>query len=344
MTDTTHPYSGWRPLPRGRLVVGAVVFCAALAVFAILAAWDLPPFGGRYEATENAYVRGRTTVIASQVTGYVARVLVQDYQQVQKGQLLVQIDDAIYRARVAQAKANLAAAEAALANSRQARASGEASLAGQSAVLVRAKADLARIDGLTSDGAISQQQRDLVRSTLAQAAAAHEVARQNVLTVDVGRSGLEAQVAAARAQLRLAEIDLEHAAIRAPESGQLGEVGVQLGQYVTNGTQLVSLVPSARWIIANYKEAQTAGIRPGQAADVSVDALAGAHFRGHVEKIAPAAGSEFAVLKPDNATGNFVKVPQRIGVLIDVDGEAAARARLRPGMSVEVRVDTRSGP
>ena len=342
MTDTVHPYSGWRPIPRGRIAVGAVIACALVAILAILVAWDLPPFGGRYVTTENAYVRGRTTVIAPQVSGYVAQVLVQDYQQVRKGQLLVQIDDSIYRARVAQAKANLAAAEAALANSRQARASSAASLAGQAAVLARAKADLTRIEDLTTGGAISAQQRDLARSNFVQAVAARDVARQSVLTVDVGRAGLEAQVAGARAQLRLAEIDLEHTAIRAPESGQLGEIGVRLGQYVTNGTQLVALVPAARWIIANYKEAQTADIRAGQTADITVEALAGERFKGRVEKIAPAAGSEFSILKPDNATGNFVKVPQRIGVFIGVEGDGSKRARLRPGMSVEVRVDTQS--
>ena len=171
-----------------------------------------------------------------------------------------------------------------------------------------------------------------------------EIARQNIRTIDVGRGGLEAQVAAAQAALRSAEIDLEHTVIMAPEAGQVSEVGVRLGQYVTNGTQLMSLVPSERWVIANYKEAQTAHMAPGQAASFRVDALAGAKFSGRVEQLSPAAGSEFSVLKPDNATGNFVKVPQRIGVRIAIDPNQPDFARLRPGMSVISRIDTNGGP
>jgi multidrug resistance efflux pump len=117
---------------------------------------------------------------------------------------------------------------------------------------------------------------------------------------------------------------------------------VRLGQYVTNGTQLLSLVPAELWVIANFKEAQTGRMAPGQAASVTVDALAGARLTGRVERLSPAAGSEFAVLKPDNATGNFVKVPQRIGVRIVIDPGQPMSERLRPGMSVEARVDTRS--
>jgi len=176
-----------------------------------------------------------------------------------------------------------------------------------------------------------------------QAQASSEIARQDIRTVDVGRGGLEAQVEAARAQLRLAQIDLDNTLIRAPEAGQLGEVGVRLGQYVTNGTQLLSLVPPDRWVIANFKEAQTKRMAAGQRAVIVVDALGGAKLKGRVERLSPAAGSEFAVLKPDNATGNFVKVPQRIGVRIAIDPRQPLAARLRPGMSVEAHVDTRSG-
>lgn len=130
----------------------------------------------------------------------------------------------------------------------------------------------------------------------------------------------------------------------APESGQLGEIGVRLGQYVTNGTQLLSLVPADRWVIANYKEAQTARMAVGQSATFTIDALNGARLLGHLEKLSPAAASEFAVLKPDNATGNFVKVPQRIGVRIAIDPRQLLGTRLRPGMSVEARIDTASRP
>jgi multidrug resistance efflux pump len=204
-----------------------------------------------------------------------------------------------------------------------------------------------RAKKLVDDGSVSVRERDQTAAALAlgeaqvrQNEAAREQAHQAILTVETARAGLEAAVAGAQAQLDAAQIDLEHTVIRAPETGQLGEVGVRLGQFVTNGTQLMSLVPAERWIIANFKEAQTARMAVGQNADVSVDALAGATVTGHVEELAPAAGSEFAVLKPDNATGNFVKVPQRIGVRIAVDGPSETVARLRPGMSVVARVDT----
>lgn len=353
-TAADAPAPEWRPAQRRPIFVIAVVALAIAALLFVLAAWDLPPFAGGSQRTDNAYVRGRTTVIAPQVSGYVLQVLVRDYETVKPGQPLVRIDDRIYRARVEQAHANLAAAEAALANSTQARASRTAGLRGQvagvasaQAQLARARADMARADDLARDGSISIRERDQTRAALAltqaqlrQAEAASEIGRQDVRTVDVGRGGLEAQVAAARAQLHAAEIDLEHTVIRAPEGGVLGEVGIRVGAYVTNGTQLLAIVPPERWIIANFKEAQTGHIRPGLPVRVTVDALDGARLTGKVERLSPAAGSEFAVLKPDNATGNFVKIPQRIGVRIAVDpGQRDAR-RLRPGMSVEVRVHT----
>ncbi|MBC9032303.1 HlyD family secretion protein [Sphingomonas sp. JC676] len=345
----------WRPATRHNIATAGIILVALAAILILLRAWQLPPFGGAEETTENAYVRGRTTSIAPQVSGYVVQVLVHDYQQVKRGQVLVRIDDRIYRARVAQAAANLDAQLAALANSKQAHASRTAGLqsqtaglAGARAQLLRARADLARIDDLVSDGSVSRRERDQAVAALAQAeagvrqsVASGEIARQDIRTVDVGRGGLEAQVEAARAQLRLTEIDLGNTVIRAPEDGQLGEIGVRLGQYVTNGNQLLALVPPDRWIIANYKEAQTAGMRPGQPATFTVDALGGAKLQGHVEQLSPAAGSEFAVLKPDNATGNFVKVPQRIGVRVSVDPGQSQAVRLRPGMSVELHIDTR---
>jgi len=345
----------WRAPPRSRLVTGVTIVMALVAIIAILAAWRLPPFSGGRETTDNAYVRGRTAVIAPEVSGYVVAVLVKDYEQVRAGQMIARIDDSIYRARVEQARANLAAQRAALANSQQARASRTAGLQAQvaglgnaQAQLLRARADMVRVDELVSDGSVSRRERDQTLAALRQAEAqvrqaqaAEAIAHEDIRTVDVGRGGLEAQVKAAEAQLHLAEIDLGHTIIRAPESGQLSEIGVRLGQYVTNGTQLFSLVPADRWVIANYKEAQTARMAPGQKVTFQVDALGGARLHGRVERLSPAAGSEFAVLKPDNATGNFVKVPQRIGVRVAVDPGQPLAARLRPGMSVEATVHTR---
>lgn len=344
----------WRPGRRRPLILGLTAALAVSGSGAILTGWGvLPPGAG--PVTDNAYVRGRTTVIAPQVSGYVTEVAVKDYQNVAAGQVLARVDDRIYRARVDQAQANLDAALAALANSTQAHAARSAGVEGQAAnlanaqaQLARAQADMARVADLVSDGSVSVRERDQTQAALRaaeaqvrQAEAAARIAREDVKTVDVGKGGLAANVEAARAQLRLAEIDLDHTVIRAPEAGQIGEVGVRLGQYVTNGVQLVSLIPADRWVIANFKEAQTRRVAPGQPATLTVDALGGAKIRGHVEQLSPGAGSEFAVLKPDNATGNFVKVPQRIGVRIAIDPGQPVTARLRPGMSVEARVETR---
>lgn len=351
------PQQLWRPSRRRPWVIAVIVLLTLAAILAVLAAWNLPPFGGREAITENAYVRGRTTVIAPQVSGYVTQVAVKDFETVRQGQVLARIDDRIYAARVAQARANISAQLAALANSQQAHASRVAGLQSQAAgianaqaQLLRARADMTRADDLVRDGSISVRERDQTLAALRQAEAqvrqaqaSGEIARQDIRTVDVGRGGLEAQVEAARAQLSLAQIDLDNTVIRAPESGQLGEIGVRLGQYVTNGTQLLSLVPPDRWVIANFKEAQTRRIAIGERAVIVVDALGGAKLTGRVERLAPAAGSEFAVLKPDNATGNFVKVPQRIGVRIALDPRQPLAARLRPGMSVEAHVKIAGG-
>jgi multidrug resistance efflux pump len=347
----------WTPPRKGAVQTIFIILIVLIALLSIARAWGwLPLMSG--ETTEDAYVRGRTTVIAPQVSGYVVEVLVKDYRRVKGGDVLVRIDDRSYAAKVKQAQANLDAAVANLANNAQAYFSSKAALQGQDASVqnaqaqrVRARADMERAKKLVDDGSVSVRERDQTAAALAlgeaqlrQSEAAREQARQAVLTVETARGGLEAAVAGAKAQLDAAQIDLDHTVIRAQESGQLGEVGVRLGQFVTNGTQLMALVPDERWIIANYKESQTARMAVGQPATFTVDALEGAMVKGRVEELSPAAGSEFAVLKPDNATGNFVKVPQRIGVRITVDGPSDLAARLRPGMSVVARVDTHKQP
>lgn len=348
------PRPAWKPPTRPGIVTAVFVVLAIAAVLLILAAWGLPPFTGGAEVTQNAYVRGRTTVIAPQVAGYVTEVAVRDYETVQAGQVIVRIDDRIYRQRVAQAEANVAAQRAQLANARQSLAARTASAQGQAAnvanaeaQLLRARADMGRAEELVRDGSISVRERDATVAALRaaeaqvrQAEAGRTVSQQDIRTVEVGRGGLEAQVAAALAQLQLAQIDLSNTVIRAPEAGQLGEIAVRRGQYVGTGAQLLSLVPADRWVIANFKEAQTARMAVGQPVALKVDALGGARLTGHVERLSPAAGSEFSVIRPDNGTGNFVKIPQRIGVRIRIDPNQPLAGRLRPGMSVEARVDT----
>lgn len=221
-------------------------------------------------------------------------------------------------------------------------------MANAQAQLQRAQADMRRVTELVEAGSVSLRERDQTLAALRQAEAGvrqavaqRTIAQEQVRTVAVGRGGLEAAVENARAALRLAEIDLANTIVRAPQAGQVSEVGVRLGQYVTAGTQLLFLVPANVWVVANLKEAQTARIVPGQRVTFRVDALGGAELTGRVQQLAPAAGSEFSVIRPDNATGNFVKVPQRIAVRIAIDPGQPLSRRLRPGMSVETRVDTR---
>jgi multidrug resistance efflux pump len=349
--------AGWRPQRLGRVAMTMIVLFVLVGIGVILAAWQLPPFSSAIQYTDNAYVRGRTTVISPQVSGYVTAVAVRDFEQVKPGQPLVTIDDRIYRQRVEQAQAQIAAQRASLANVAQSARSRAASLSAQEAAvanaeaqLMRAQADMARVDDLVRDRSVSLRERDQTlaalrqaQAQLRQAQAAREIARQDIRTVEVGRGGQVAAVSGAQAARRLAAIDLANTVIRAPEPGQLSEVGVRLGQYVTAGSQLMFLVPPETWVIANYKEAQTARMIVGQRAWLTVDALGNARINGRVERISPAAGSEFAVLKPDNATGNFTKVPQRIAVRIRVDPGQPLVARLRPGMSVQARVDTSGG-
>ncbi|MFL9861904.1 HlyD family secretion protein [Paraburkholderia madseniana] len=335
----------------------AIVLLAIVAILVVLYAWRLPPFAGLPEKTDNAYVRGLVTIISPQVSGYVTSVPVDDFAEVKAGQVLVTIDDRTYRARVAQAEANLGEQRATFANSTQSQRSREIAILGQEAniasaraQLVRAQADMHRADALVNDGSLSRREHDQARAallaaqaTLQQALASRAIGSEDVRTVLVARPGLQAAIDANQAALLSAQIDLDHTIIRAPVDGQLSEVGVRNGAYVTAGTQLMSLVPHNVWIVSNYKEAQTHNMRVGQRATFSVDALGGAELHGHVERIAPATGSEFAAIKSDNATGNFVKVAQRIAVRISVDPGQELAKRLRPGMSVETAIDTRGG-
>lgn len=344
----------WRPPTPGRIGTAAILVLLIGGIAAILYAWHLLPFANRFEQTDDAYVRGQTTVISPQVSGYASDVPVKDFQDVRTGDVLVRIEDSIYRARVAQARANVLTQVSNLANADQAKRSKEASelsqdaaIADAQAQLLRTRADSRRVDALIAHGWVTPAERDRQVATLRaaeaqlrQAEAQREIGRQDVRTVVVGRSGLSANVEAAKAQVRLAEVDLGHTVIRAPLPGQLGEVSVRRGQYVTAGTQLMFLVPKTLWVTANYKEAQTRNVRVGDAASFTIDALGGKRLTGHVENLAPAAGSEFAVLRPDNATGNFVKVAQRIAVRITIDPNQPLAQRLRPGMSVVARIKT----
>ncbi len=340
-------------LLRSTATLLAVVLGAG-GVLLVLYTWRLPPFTSTVEVTDNAYVRGQITLVSPQLAGYVAEVAVQDFQEVKAGQILVKLDDRIYEQKLQQAKATLAGQQAALANSKQKRRSDEARIASSQAQVDSAKAALTaaeanwnRIEPLLERGITTQKEADQsrasldqARAALNQAQAALEVSRQELASTLVTRQSLEAAVLGAEAAVHLAEIDLQNTRIMAPRDGQLGEVGARVGQYVSIGTQLMALVPDRVWVVANFKETQLAGMKAGQAVTFTVDALQHASLAGHIERFAPAAGSEFSVLKADNATGNFTKVAQRVPVRISVDPDQALTDRLAPGMSVVVTVDT----
>lgn len=335
-----------------------ILLGALIGTSLVLYAWRLPPFTSSVEMTDNAYVRGYVTTLSPQVSGYVVEVPVQDYQSVEKDQLLVRIDDRIYRQKLAQAEAALATQTAALDNSHQQEVAAQARIASSEAAVDSAAADLQqaesqseRQNSLTRSGVVAtsaqeqaQAALDRARAGMAQAKAAVEVSRQDLQTIIVNRGSLQAAVANAEAQVELAKIDLSNTEIRAPRDGKLGEVGARVGQYVAAGTQLMAVVPDDVWIIANFKETQLAGMEVGQPVEITVDALNRSVLKGKVERFSPATGSEFSVIKADNASGNFVKIAQRMGVRIALDQTQDATSLLTPGMSVVVRIDKSADP
>ncbi|MBD9386485.1 HlyD family secretion protein [Agrobacterium sp. AGB01] len=339
--------------------VSLIVLMAGLTGLGmVLYAWRLPPFSSSVEMTDNAYVRGYVTMLSPQVSGYIVDVPVKDYQDVKQGDILARVDDRSYVQKLSQAKATLDGQKASLANSDQkenaARAnisSSEASIESAQAALKQAQLASDRQDNLTKSGVGTSSTQEEAHATLEkakaallQAKAALEVSNQDLQTIIVNRGSLEAAVASAEASVQLAEIDLGNTVIRAPRDGKVGEVGARLGQYVTAGTQLMAVVPTDVWVIANFKETQLAGMQVGQPVSISVDAMQRREIRGHVERFSPAAGSEFSVIKPDNATGNFVKIAQRIGVRVAIDPGQDMTSELSPGMSVVVRVDKSKAP
>jgi multidrug resistance efflux pump len=248
-----------------------VIVAGIGGVLLVLYAWKLPPFTGTVQSTENAYVRGYVTLLAPKVDGYVTAVAVKDFQAVKAGQVLVQIDDRIYRQRLAQAEASVQSAQAALNANLQAQTSNAAQIrlaqaqaSSSQAALAKSQVDIRRAEPLLAQGWLAPSQRDVLRVAQRQAAAGVaqteaniDIARQALATTKVNRESLEANLANARAAVELARIDLANTTIRAPEDGAVGEVGVKLGQYVAVGTQLMGVVPRQTWVIANFKETQT---------------------------------------------------------------------------------------
>ena len=317
---------------------------------------------GRFlEQTENAYVQGDVAMLAFRVDGNVGAIRVADNQRVVRGDVLLELDPALYRARVAQAEASLADATGAIATLAEQLALqaaqvtvNQALLAQAGAEQARASADARRYQGLAAQGWSSRQTEERARADGLKAAAAIgsaeaqlAAARQQMVVLQAQARQAEARRDQAAATLRLAQIDLEQTVLRAPFDGIVGNRAAQLGQYVRPGQNLIAVAPppERQWVVANFKETQLARFRPGMPVRVTVDALDGLELHGRIDSLAPATGSLFSLLPPENATGNFTKIVQRVPVRVALDAADAARlALLRPGLSVVAEADTRDDP
>jgi membrane fusion protein, multidrug efflux system len=312
---------------------------------------------GRYlVSTDDAYVKADLSVIAAKVAGIVMRVPVKDNTSVHAGDVLAQIDDRDYKIAVDSARNKAATQDATIERLKQQIGAqravidqAKAQVASAKAGLVRASADFERAQELAQKEFGSRQKLDLARAERDQGQAAVRSAEASQASAEANLSVLTAQVKEAesvRAELQSsldkALLDLSFSTVKAAFSGVVGNKVVQVGQYVQPGTRLLSLVPlDTAYIEANYKETQLDGIRPGQPAEVAVDAASGRVYRGVVESIAPASGSQYSLLPPENATGNFTKIVQRVPVRIRVEGEAIRDGVLRPGLSVVTYVNTK---
>jgi membrane fusion protein (multidrug efflux system) len=319
--------------PRGRrktvfLVMGAVLI--ALIGLGARRWW----IGRTHVTTDDAQVDGHIVPILPKVGGFVTVVRVSENQHVTAGDTLVVLDDRDYQARLAQAEADLAVALASVGN-RTRVGQVEAQLEQAMANAAKAQADLARVAPLAAQEIVSKQQLDAIAAQARSADAAVSAAQAALV-------GADARVGAARAARDQAALNLSYTHITAPMSGVVSKKTVELGQLVQPGQPLMSVVPLEDiWVTANLKETQMANVAPADAADVTVDAYHGRHFRGHVESISPASGARFSLLPPDNATGNFTKVVQRIPVRIRLDVPNDPAHPLRPGMSVGVTITTK---
>ncbi|HVT34676.1 MAG TPA: HlyD family secretion protein, partial [Nevskiaceae bacterium] len=311
------------------------------------------------ESTDNAYVRADITAITPRIAGEVTQVLVHDNQAVKKGDLLLAIDAADYQARAASAAAQVAVREAALAANVQQKATQQslldearATLAAAQADEARARKDWERADTLVKQEVATHQRLDTAvaayqsaKAAVTRAEAGVKAAEQQTAMMDTDRARLSAELDAARAAQKLAEIDLAATELRAPVDGVIGDLAARVGERVNAGMRLLSVVPlAAVYVEANYKETQLTHMAIGQQAEIEIDAFPGRKLRGHIDSLSPASGAEFSLLPPDNATGNFNKIVQRVPVKIVFDEAGELAGLLRPGMSVEATIDTRTAP
>ena len=347
------------PVPAPRRFAKRTVLVLGLLVGAAAGAYyghDYWTNGRFLVSTDDAYVKADSTIVAPKVSGYLAEVLVADNQPVKAGQALARIDDRDFRAALDQARADVAAAHASVHNlGAQINLQGseieqaKAQIASTQASLTFAQQDAARYHDLMNTGAGTVQRAEQTEALRAAAAAqlardeaALSSAQRRIMVLATAREQAEAQADRAQAAAHQAELNLSYTTITAAVDGTVGARSLRVGQYVTAGTQLMAVVPlHAVYIVANFKETQITNVRENQPVDVEVDTFPGVKFRGRVDSLSPASGLEFALLPPDNATGNFTKIVQRIPVRIAFDDPAIGNV-LRAGMSVEPTIDTKA--
>ena len=372
-------------LKRSTVIPIIVLGVAALLLFLIAGRWTLWQGSRSDQKTDDAYVRADQTPLSTRVSSTVRAVNVGDFQAVQAGQVLVELNDEDYRAVLAQAEAALAASEAQYATSQSAKKVSDAKvLAAQTTVsqaqaalaaaqggvdsskadVVRTGLELDRQNALLAEKATTRQRYEAAqadsqrfsgmlvaqRAALDKASAGIESSQAGLVAERSARRSLDVQdnvyradIEAKKAAVQVAKVNLGYTRITAPVAGIVGERKVLPGQLVTPGMQVLQLVQGDVWLLANFRETQLTNMQPGDRADIRIDAFPGVLLHGKVAEIAPASGSQFALLPPDNATGNFTKVVQRIPVKIVLDPDHPLKDRLRPGFSASVTVNTGTG-
>jgi len=362
MTDTSNEpeQEGTTPTkPQARRGLRVVLIIVALAVLlsGILLYYRHVTYGKYMQSTDNAYVAADSVVVSSKIAGYVEEVFVGENEQVARGGALVQLDLRDYQAQAQQARAQIAATLAGADTIRSqvteqdaAIRQAQAQLTAAGAALDLANDQVARYRPLAATGAEPREKLDQYEAqarqaraelAAAQAAVSAATARRATLFEQIGQT--QAQADAARAQMKTADLTVESTLLRASKAGRVGDLSVRVGQFVQPGQRLMTVVPvSAIYVTANFKETQVGLIRPGQSVRLEVDALPDLEIVGRIDSISPGTGAEFSILPPENATGNFTKVVQRIPVRIAIHAPPEVRRLLVPGMSVVATVDTRN--
>ena len=340
------PNKGAAQKRRRQMLAAAAALVVALAAGVYYFRFVLP-----YESTDNAFLEGTVIPMASQVPGRVAELLVKDNQAVKQGDVLLKIDPRDYETSLAQARADLAAASSrveqakAQVNASQAKVTqAQATVVAADAESQRAADDLKRYESVDSS-AVSRSAFDLAQSQARAASANVEAARSQAKAAEadvaLSAAGVETASAAvqqAEARLQQAELNLSYTQVTAPEDGRVTRRVVEMGAYIQPGQALMAIVPRRYWVIANFKETQLTHMRIGQPVEVVVDAYPDHKLKGHIESIQSGAGARFSLFPPENATGNYIKVVQRVPVKIVLDNDPDAGLALGPGMSVVPKV------